>query len=237
MCFRGLALLHATTLACELGDLTRFDSPGPLMSFVGLMPTEDSSGKRRRQGAVTKSGNSAARRALVEAAWQYRLPARTTPHLRHRSAIEVNDRRRQGRWRARGASELPPSVERKSGAAVRLHRLFGTHDSAVIHELLCSHPDVACDLPQKNGRNVPATMIRDSGPTAVGVTILHVRTSLAYQCKTEHVEDSAHLARLEYRKASHCLPHLDGLCAHKLSIQKRLSLLEQHAQHLFEIAP
>ena len=80
MCFRGLALLNATTLVCELGDLTRFDSPGPLISFVGLVPTEDSSGKRRRQGAVTKSGNSAARRALVEAAWQYRLPARVTTH-------------------------------------------------------------------------------------------------------------------------------------------------------------
>jgi transposase len=84
MCFRGLALLNATTLVCELGDLTRFDSPGPLMSFVGLVPTEDSSGKRRRQGGVTKSGNSAARRALVEAAWQYRLPARVTPHIRQR---------------------------------------------------------------------------------------------------------------------------------------------------------
>jgi transposase len=84
MCFRGLALLNATTLVCELGELARFDSPTPLMSYVGLVPTEDSSGKRRRQGAVTKSGNSAARRALVEAAWQYRLPARVTPHIRQR---------------------------------------------------------------------------------------------------------------------------------------------------------
>ena len=84
MCFRGLGLLNATTLVCELGDFTRFDSPTPLMSFVGLTPTEDSSGKRRRQGAITKCGNSAARRALVEAAWQYRLPARVTPHIRQR---------------------------------------------------------------------------------------------------------------------------------------------------------
>ena len=84
MCFRGLARLNATTLVCELGQLTRFDSPRALMSFVGLTPSEDSSGKRRRQGAITKSGNSAARRALVEAAWHYRLPARITPHLRQR---------------------------------------------------------------------------------------------------------------------------------------------------------
>jgi len=61
-------------------------------------------------------------------------------------------------------------------------------------------------------------MIRDRGPTAVCVTILHVRTSLAYQCKTEHHKNSAHLARLEYRKASHDLPHQDCLCAHELSI-------------------
>ena len=84
MCFRGLALLNATTLVCELGQFTRFDSARALMSFVGLTPSEDSSGKRRRQGAITKSGNSAARRALVEAAWQYRLPARISPHLRKR---------------------------------------------------------------------------------------------------------------------------------------------------------
>lgn len=84
MTFRGLALLNATTLVCELGDLNRFASPGPLMSFVGLVPTEDSSGQRRRQGSITKAGNAAARRALVEAAWQYRLPARITPHLRQR---------------------------------------------------------------------------------------------------------------------------------------------------------
>ena len=77
-------MLNAATLVCELGDMTRFNSPVPLMSFVGLTPTEDSSGKRRRQGAITKSGNSAARRALVEAAWQYRLPARVTPHIRQR---------------------------------------------------------------------------------------------------------------------------------------------------------
>ena len=84
MCFRGLALLNATTLVCELGNFTRFDSARSLMSFVGLTPSEDSSGKRRCQGAITKSGNSAARRALVEAAWQYRLPARISPHLRKR---------------------------------------------------------------------------------------------------------------------------------------------------------
>lgn len=84
MTFRGLALINAVTLVCELGDLNRFSSPRPLMSFVGLVPTEDSSGQRRRQGSITKAGNGAVRRALVEAAWQYRLPARITPHLRQR---------------------------------------------------------------------------------------------------------------------------------------------------------
>src|SRR4030095_13704111 len=84
MCFRGLALINAATLVCELGDLSRFASPVPLMSFVGLTPTQDSSGQRRRPRAITKAGSSAARRALVEGAWQYRLPARITPHIRRR---------------------------------------------------------------------------------------------------------------------------------------------------------
>ena len=54
------------------------------MSYIGITPSEDSSGQRRRQGAITKTGNEACRRAIIEAAWQYRLPARITPHIRKR---------------------------------------------------------------------------------------------------------------------------------------------------------
>jgi transposase len=56
-------------MLAELGDLTRFDNPRPLMKVLGLIPSEYSSGERRRQGAITKAGNTHARRAIGEVAW------------------------------------------------------------------------------------------------------------------------------------------------------------------------
>ena len=73
---RGLALVGAATLAAELGDITRFTKPRQLMAYLGLVPSEHSSGGTRRQGGITKTGNGAARRMLIEAAWSYRFPAR-----------------------------------------------------------------------------------------------------------------------------------------------------------------
>jgi len=73
---RGVALVAAATLVAELGDVTRFDNPRQLMAYVGLVPSERSSGGKRRQGGLTKAGNGAARRTLIEAAWGYRFPAR-----------------------------------------------------------------------------------------------------------------------------------------------------------------
>ena len=83
---RGVNVLTAVTVLAELGDITRFDSPRQLMSFLGLIPSEHSSGSRRRQGAITKTGNCHVRRVLVEAAWSYRFPARKTAHLRRKAA-------------------------------------------------------------------------------------------------------------------------------------------------------
>ena len=73
---RGVALVVAATLVAELGDITRFDNPRQLMAYLGLVPPEHSSGGKRRQGGLTKAGNGAARRTLIEAAWCYRFPAR-----------------------------------------------------------------------------------------------------------------------------------------------------------------
>ena len=73
---RGMALVAAATLVAELGDITRFANPRQLMAYLGLVPSEHSSGGTRRQGGITKAGNSAARRMLIEAAWSYRFPAR-----------------------------------------------------------------------------------------------------------------------------------------------------------------
>jgi transposase len=71
-------------MVAELGDLTRFDNPRPLMKFLGLMPSESSTGERRRQGSITKAGNTHARRVLVEGAWAYRYPAKVSRHVQLR---------------------------------------------------------------------------------------------------------------------------------------------------------
>lgn len=69
---RGVSLITAMTVLAELGDISRFDSPRQLMAYLGLVPSEHSSGGSRRQGGITKTGNGHVRRVLVEAAWSYR---------------------------------------------------------------------------------------------------------------------------------------------------------------------
>jgi transposase len=71
-CLRGIDTLSAEGLCAEIGDWERFARAGHLMSFLGVVPSENSSGKQRRQGAITKFGSRHARRLLVEAAWHYR---------------------------------------------------------------------------------------------------------------------------------------------------------------------
>jgi transposase len=81
---RGMALVNAATLIAELGDLSRFANPRQLMAYLGLVPSEHSSGASIKRGGLTKAGNSAARRLLIEAAWCYRFPARVSRELRLR---------------------------------------------------------------------------------------------------------------------------------------------------------
>jgi transposase len=71
-CLRGVDTLTALALAAEIGDFGRFRSAEAFMAFVGLVPSEHSSGEKRRQGSITKVGNSHLRRLLVEAAWHGR---------------------------------------------------------------------------------------------------------------------------------------------------------------------
>jgi transposase len=73
---RGIALLAAITLVAETGDFHRFTNPRQLMAYLGLVPSERSSGAKTARGGITKAGNTRARRVLVEGAWTYRLPAR-----------------------------------------------------------------------------------------------------------------------------------------------------------------
>jgi len=96
---RGVSLIVAATTVAELGDLRRFKNPRSLMAYLGLVPSEHSSGETTRRGSITKTGNNHVRRLLVEAAWSYRHPARISRHLL---------KRQQG---------LPPSVREISWKA------------------------------------------------------------------------------------------------------------------------
>jgi len=78
---RGVSRIVAATMIAELGDLTRFENPGKLMAFLGLVPSEHTSGQKKRQGVITKCGNGHARRVLIEAGQAYSYQARITPLL------------------------------------------------------------------------------------------------------------------------------------------------------------
>ena len=85
MALRGVSLLTATTIVAEIGDLKRFASAPQLMAYLGVVPSEHSSGGTKSRGGITKSGNGHVRRVLVEAAWCYRFPARKTAILQKRA--------------------------------------------------------------------------------------------------------------------------------------------------------
>lgn len=112
MALRGVELITAMTVLAELGDISRFDSPRQLMAYLGLVPSEHSSGASRRQSGITKTGNGHVRRVLVEAAWSYRFPARKTRIIERRAercspAVQAIAWQAQKRlcWRYRGLIE------------------------------------------------------------------------------------------------------------------------------------
>jgi transposase len=118
VCLRGVSTLTAFALTVELGDWHRF-RPTSLGPFLGLTPSENSSGERRRQGAITKAGNSHARRLLVEAAWHQRRPPRfsvtlerrrTGKSLALRAQADRSARRLHGRWHALESRGKPRTI-------------------------------------------------------------------------------------------------------------------------------
>jgi transposase len=76
MAMRGLDLVSATAFLAEIGDLSRFPTPRELMGYLGLVPSEHSTGDKVKRGGITKAGNRRARRILVECSWSYRHPPR-----------------------------------------------------------------------------------------------------------------------------------------------------------------
>ncbi len=83
-CFRGIDTVTAMTLVSELHDFGRFESPRALMAYLGLVPSENSTGEKHRRGAITKAGNRHVRRVLVEASWHYRHRPAVGRRLRKR---------------------------------------------------------------------------------------------------------------------------------------------------------
>jgi len=81
---RGVSFIVAVTFVAEIGDVRRFDNPRQLMAFLGLVPSERSTGETVRRAGLTLAGNRRARRVLVEGAWTYRYPARVSETLRSR---------------------------------------------------------------------------------------------------------------------------------------------------------
>ena len=90
-CLKGISTQAAMVLVTEIGDFRRFEHPGKLMAYVGLVPSEHSSGGTRRQGSITKAGNSRARHVLVQAAWTYRFPPRRGAVLKRRQEGQPPD--------------------------------------------------------------------------------------------------------------------------------------------------
>jgi transposase len=84
MSLKGVRMITASTTIAELGDLSRFDHPKKLMSYLGLTPTESSTGDRVKRGAITKTGNNRVRRVLIEAAWNYRFNPKVNPDIQRR---------------------------------------------------------------------------------------------------------------------------------------------------------
>jgi transposase len=130
-CLRGVDTLTALGLIAEIGDITAFAHPRQLTSYLGLVPSEHSSGTKRRQGAITKAGSSHARRLLIEAAWHYRKQPRISLSLR-----------------ARQAAQPPAAIDAAWRAQLRLHRRWAHLDGlrgkrrttvavAVARELAC----------------------------------------------------------------------------------------------------
>jgi transposase len=98
---RGVAQITATTLVCEVGNFSRFAKPRPLMGYSGMVPSEHSSGNRKRQGAISKAGNAHLRRMLVEAAWAYQhRPCVKGALLRRQKALGLSEQVKDIAWKA-----------------------------------------------------------------------------------------------------------------------------------------
>ena len=120
---RGVGLIVAVTVVAEVGDFSRFANPRQLMAYLGLVPSEHSSGSSVRRGGITKAGNAHARRVLIEGAWTYRMQARVSRKLLDRlEASAADDPRHRLEGAAAPVPALPPSGRGGQAQGGRDHR-------------------------------------------------------------------------------------------------------------------
>ena len=122
---RGVAFVVAVTVVAEVGDFTRFDNPRQVMAYLGLTPSEHSSGTAIRRGDITKAGNALARRVLIEGAWTYRMQARVSRKLHDDRPPHVSPSSRADEVRARAWRPTMAKKSRETYRGARLSALPG----------------------------------------------------------------------------------------------------------------
>jgi transposase len=135
---RGVNVISAVVLAAELGDVARFDTAPRLMGYLGLVPSEHSSGESRQQGRITRTGNGHARRILVEAAWAYRFRARRSDAMQARSR-DVSEEVQRIAWRAQVRlcsryAKLTARGKNKNRTVIAIARELAGFIWAIAHE-------------------------------------------------------------------------------------------------------
>ncbi len=151
-CLRGIDTLSAVGLAVEVGDFHRFEHPSLLMSYLGLVPSEQSTGETRRQGHITKSGSRHARRLLVEAAWHYRRPPRLGSTLERRqhgqdqAVIAIAWKAQQRLHRVWRQLDLRRGKRRTIVAVAVARQLAGFCWAIITH-----HPELLASVPSSAG--------------------------------------------------------------------------------------
>jgi transposase len=164
-CLRGIDTLSAVGLAVEVGDFQRFEHPRLLASYLGLVPSEHTSGEARRQGHITKSGSRHARRLLVEAAWHYRRPPRLGTILERRqdgqdqAVIAIAWKAQQRLHRIWRRLDLQRGKRRTVVAVAVARQLTGFCWAIVCHDELSSIPHSAAvhDRRATTSRRQPPT--------------------------------------------------------------------------------
>ena len=186
---RGIDLVSAVTILAEIGDLSRFENPRQLMAYLGIVPSERSTGESVKRGSITKAGNGRARRVLVEAAWAYRHPPRSATRSRRWSRLRrvqrtvphaVEERQEidggcyRDRARARGlhlGASGPKPASSRAGAPIQdiqRHAVRGGSDRRrrALHEPTRQGPGALCrrEKPDPGARSHAARFADKEGP-------------------------------------------------------------------------